>query len=576
MRASRAALLSAVVLCLLPLSSSAAAPPKTGGPARLRMYDARIDPSPSLARKLAARLATRSMSLATARSEAQSIAVAVRAARAAQPGLEVELSPVTGAPSSFGMKVGFLTAAAPGRTSEEIARSFLRDHGALFGLSADDVNDMASLGDSPGGSSGLRMLRMEQRIAGRPVFQSETRFLLDREGRLAKIVGLLVPHARAYAAVDDAAWRLTAPEAVARLLGSLGHGADASAFHVATAGAEGRLRLDEEDDLVAGPVTARQVFFPLGPGLVVPAWSLVVFTSGDADWYAVVDAESGDLLWRKDIRDSASAQDARFRVFVQADGTTPADSPAPQSPTSLSPGDGTQFDAISPTVVSMHTAYDPTASQNGWIDDCPGGGCTANETQTLGNNVLACMDRDQGSGGSDANLCDTVAASVLDGNGRPTGNTDTNSRDRDFLGTSPRDFETNFLPPPQTTAADAEVGQTCTGAGSSGTAAIDQFRRGAITQLFYVANWYHDQLYELGFDEAAGNFQQTNFSGMGAGGDRVLADADDGSGTNNANFTTPPDGTSGRVQMYRFTFPDHRPRRRPRQQSSSCTSSPTG
>ena len=35
----------------------------------------------------------------------------------------------------------------------------------------------------------------------------------------------------------------------------------------------------------------------------------------------------------------------------------------------------------------------------------------------------------------------------------------------------------------------------------------------------------------------------------------MLAEAQDGSGTNNANFTTPPDGTSGRMQMYRFTGP---------------------
>jgi len=39
------------------------------------------------------------------------------------------------------------------------------------------------------------------------------------------------------------------------------------------------------------------------------------------------------------------------------------------------------------------------------------------------------------------------------------------------------------------------------------------------------------------------------------GNDRVLADADDGSGTNNANFATFPDGTSGRMQMFRFTGP---------------------
>src|SRR4051794_1255034 len=265
----------------------------------------------------------------------------------------------------------------------------------------------------------------------------------------------------------------------------------------------------------------------------------------------MVDAETGDLLWRKNIRDYASAQDARFRVYVQADGTTPADSPAPQSPNTVAPGSNMQFPEIAPTIVSMHVAYDPTASPNGWIDDCPVGGCTANETQTLGNNALACLDRTVG--GVNTDVCDTDAASVLDGNGRPTGNPDANARNRDFLGTAPRDFQTGFLPPPQ--GGNPEAGQTATGAGNNGTLAIDQFRRGVVTHLFYVVNWYHDQLFKLGFDEASANFQQTNFSGMGVGGDRVLADAEDGSSTNNANFSTPPDGLSGRAQMFRFTGP---------------------
>src|SRR4029079_4264300 len=120
---------------------------------------------------------------------------------------------------------------------------------------------------------------------------------------------------------------------------------------------------------------------------------------------------------------------------------------------------------------------------------------------------------------------------------------------RAFVCAGPPDFQTNFLPPPQ--AGNPEAGQTSTGTG----AALNIFRRGVVTHLFYVVNWYHDHLFELGFDEAAGNFQQTNFSGMGVGGDRVLADAQDNSGTNNANFSTPPDGTSGRMQMFRFTGP---------------------
>lgn len=72
----------------------------------------------------------------------------------------------------------------------------------------------------------------------------------------------------------------------------------------------------------------------------------------------------------------------------------------------------------------------------------------------------------------------------------------------------------------------------------------------AITNLFYWNNKIHDVWYQYGFDEASGNFQQTNYSDEGAGGDFVFADAQDGSGINNANFGTPPDGNNPRMQMF--------------------------
>ncbi len=75
----------------------------------------------------------------------------------------------------------------------------------------------------------------------------------------------------------------------------------------------------------------------------------------------------------------------------------------------------------------------------------------------------------------------------------------------------------------------------------------------SLTNLFYWNNLNHDIQAKYGFTEAAGNFQQINYSGQGSGGDPVQADGLDGSGTNNANFGTPPDGYSPRMQMYRFT-----------------------
>ncbi|MBI5759983.1 MAG: M36 family metallopeptidase [Planctomycetales bacterium] len=74
----------------------------------------------------------------------------------------------------------------------------------------------------------------------------------------------------------------------------------------------------------------------------------------------------------------------------------------------------------------------------------------------------------------------------------------------------------------------------------------------AIANLFFVNNITHDIHYQYGFDEASGNFQFNNYGNGGLGNDAVQADAQDGSGTNNANFATPPDGVAPRMQQFIF------------------------
>ncbi len=88
------------------------------------------------------------------------------------------------------------------------------------------------------------------------------------------------------------------------------------------------------------------------------------------------------------------------------------------------------------------------------------------------------------------------------------------------------------------------------------TQAPSAYRPAAITNLFYWNNILHDVLYQYGFTEAAGNFQTNTYTNGGAGNDAVQADAQDGSGTSNANFSTPPDGSPGRMQMFIFTAPN--------------------
>lgn len=78
----------------------------------------------------------------------------------------------------------------------------------------------------------------------------------------------------------------------------------------------------------------------------------------------------------------------------------------------------------------------------------------------------------------------------------------------------------------------------------------DANRNAAITNLFYLNNRIHDVFYQFGFTESARNFQQNNFGKGGLDDDSVYAEAQDGGGMNNANFSSPEDSYNPRMQMY--------------------------
>src|ERR1051326_7210279 len=363
-----------------------------------------------------------------------SVAQAMTRLRKFSRGVQAKSSPVTGAVEVLRTTTGALSGPASGREAQDIVHSFISANSDLYGLSSKDIATLKFSGESISGSSGMRMVRVEQTVNDLPIFQSETRFILDAQGRVVRSTGWIIPNPTAGAI--EFAELISAEAALASAMNSVDIQIDTQKATLTNANIDGtEVEIVANDPNVSGNVTSKLVYFPLAPGMLIPAWSQVTFTNGSSDWYTLVDASSGKLLWRKDIRDHASTQDARFRVYVQADGTTPADSPAPLSPTTATVGSNTQPPGISPTIVSMFTAMSVVASPNGWIDDCPGGVCTAAQTQTIGNNVHAYMDR---VGGADNNVPDTGTSSVLDGAEKPMGNPDANGRNRDFLGTTPR------------------------------------------------------------------------------------------------------------------------------------------
>jgi extracellular elastinolytic metalloproteinase len=70
-----------------------------------------------------------------------------------------------------------------------------------------------------------------------------------------------------------------------------------------------------------------------------------------------------------------------------------------------------------------------------------------------------------------------------------------------------------------------------------------------VAHTFYFCNVMHDFFEALGFDEAAGNFQQTNHSGAPGGGDPVEAIVFEGAVQGTASMATPPDGQSPTMRM---------------------------
>jgi hypothetical protein len=111
------------------------------------------------------------------------------------PSADVTFSPLTGGVDVVRNARGTLTPPSGAGNGYAVAVDFIQSHTALYGLSANDVSTLRFRGESVSRGSGLRMVRIDQAVNGLPVFQSDSRFLLDREGRLVRTVGTLMPGA---------------------------------------------------------------------------------------------------------------------------------------------------------------------------------------------------------------------------------------------------------------------------------------------------------------------------------------------------------------------------------------------
>ena len=399
----------------------------------------------------------------------------------------------------------------PAADERDVALSYVRANAAELGATSADVADLVVTSSSRSTASGVTHVNLNQRFRGLEVFGAHATVNVAADGRVIFVGGRFV---RGLAGDASGSAELGATEAVEEAADELRLDDPKNLRVLESEGGAARETAVSGGGISDEPIPARLGWQPTADGLRL-AWQLVIDDSSDSHlWNVTVDAQTGEVLAREDWTDHDEPGDlastlARTNLVATAASTTypfPPDRVFDGSSYRVfrlpdeSPNDGPRLLVEDPA--------DGLSSPFGWHDT--NGAAGAEFTIARGNNVHAYLDQDDDE--------------QQDFGGSPEGG---GGLDFDF----PVDFSQHS----------------------------QAYREAVTTNLFYGCNIIHDVLYRYGFDEASGNFQANNYSRGGQEGDYVRCEAADGSGTNNANFSTPTEPTSsggvGTPRMQMFLWP---------------------
>jgi hypothetical protein len=406
------------------------------------------------------------------------------------PGLKITSHGSLGAPEIVGTGGPHFLTPPSSDTPEMILRNFLTENADLYGLTTAQIAALEKTTDYVNPAGNLAWVDLRQMINGSPVFRGMLRASFTKDGELVRTVGELVVGLE-YATLPTTPG-ISAADAVAAAAASIGVTLDPSSLQVKSSSPDGKIVVFEPGPFAA-EIKAELNYFRVKLGAALLAWSVTLQQQIPA-YLILVDAEHGELLFRKNLT-NFQTQPATYGVYND-------DSPGPLSPSNALPGSGIQGAGIGRTSFALISEL-PAFDNLGWIPD--------GINLTSGNNVDAGLDID----GMDG----------IDSGGRA-------------VGAPFRVFNFSYNPPPLGSDPPTDTA----------------FRSGAVTNLFFWANRYHDRLYTLGFTEPAGNFQNNNFGRGGLGSDAVSARAQ--RVEKNASFSTHPDGTPGECSMGVFTDPN--------------------
>lgn len=426
------------------------------------------------------------------------------ALKAAVPSLKIEYSPEIRTPEVIAPDVAMGRAFLSDPTSKKRSvalTDFLRQNKGLIGATDGQIENLKLFADYKNPDGNLSFVEYTQEINGVPVFRGSIKAAYTRNGELMRVINNFAP------GLDYAGLSTDFKDASDALK------AAAKFINYEIPASELARDANRSNDLRSSfgqgewSPTAEKIYFPVEPGIAVPAWRVVI-SQPVRSYSVIVDAASGELLWRKNMTEDQTQQ-STYEVYTNSSAMiNVADSPAPAAPTIFNPGDGAQGLPLPRTnVIRIGNESPYTFNNNGWINDAL--------NTTDGNNVESGLDLTSPDG--------------IDSGTQVAGNPS-------------RVFNSAWNPAPGIPGPGEEP-------------STEASRRGAVIQQFYIMNLYHDELYRLGFTEQARNFQTNNFGRGGLGNDRISAEGQDSASTNNANFTTFPDGQRSKMQMFVFTAP---------------------
>lgn len=396
----------------------------------------------------------------------------------------------------------------------EKIKAYAGENRAKFSLTAEDVADLVIVNEFSSETTGINNYHVKQRCNGIEVFNSDSNFWI-KNGEVINGGEDFIPNVKQKVNAVAPAFDVTA--ALMNVLSKINETKLTSVQILERSGNEYKLSNGSHSD---DQIKAELVYFRMDENTLKLAWDYEFYSQDYQHlWNLKVDALTGKLLEKNDMTLTCNfgGNHAGHTHYSNKFTETFFKN---SSTVVLTPGT-TKYRVIpwnyeSPNHTSRQLIQNPeyttNASPNGWhstVATIGGSGTTSNQfTTTKGNNVAAVDD--------------------VDGN-------DTGGAYATGTGTFPS-LTFDFTYP--------------------GTSAVaSTYLPAATTNLFYMNNIMHDLWYQYGFNEANKNFQTMNYGRGGTGNDAVQAQAQDGSqvsppNLNNANFSTPTDGSPPRMQMY--------------------------